>query len=337
VTAAATPGALAAVSGPQPALGERSSAAAKPVAPVAAAPIAGRCAVVLVSYHGQSDLRPLLLQLASTVARLIVVDNSERGHRALLLAAGQAGAEFVHGANRGGLAGAYNRALERLDVGNAGIEHVVFLDEDSDASGLGRFLADPRTDELLRNRRTAVVAPAYRDRATGMRARYLRLTRWRLQYLSRSFLGIEPVSFVINSMSVWRRDVLRALGPFDEDLAVDHVDTEYCLRARRAGFGIYVNGSHEFAHSIGARRRFRFLGRDLQAGGHAPARRWLIARNTVWLARRQLLREPAFAFLCLTRIAYEVVGITLAETRKLEKLAAVLRGGLSGLFARRRA
>ena len=94
--------------------------------------------------------------------------------------------------------------------------------------------------------------------------------------LPRQFDGPKRVAFVINSMSVWRVEALRRIGPFNEGLAIDHVDTEYCLRARELTLAVYVHGGHEFAHSIGQRRRFRFLGRDMQAGGHSAARRYLI-------------------------------------------------------------
>ena len=98
---------------------------------------------------------------------------------------------------------------------------------------------------------------------------------------------------------------------------------------------IYVNGAHEFLHAIGERRAFRLFGREMQAGGHAPWRRWLIGRNTAWLARREWLRCPSFSFLCLTRLAYEVVGIVKAEDDAGPKLGALLRGAARGLFARR--
>ena len=60
----------------------------------------------------------------------------------------------------------------------------------------------------------------------------------------------------------------------------------------------------------------------------------MIARNTVWLARNWFWREPAFSALCLARLAYEAVGITMAEDQAAAKLAALLSGAVSGLFAR---
>jgi len=298
-------------------------------------PMAEATAAVVVVYRFQHDLRPMLAALNAAVGALVIVDNSEAGHATLPANAAEVGADLIHARNQGGLAGAYNRALEHLRSRPRGIRHVVFLDEDSDPSVLADFLTDSINQQMLAAPNTAAIAPAYRDRATGMRGKYIELQRLRLRYLSRSFQEVRAVAFVINSMAVWRWEALAQIGPFNERLAIDHIDTDYCLRARHLGLQVWVHGRYEFAHAIGERRRFRFLGKEMQAGGHGPQRRWLIGRNTMWLARSELWREPAFAFLCLTRLAYEVVGIVIAEPAAPAKLGALLRGAWSGLFAGR--
>lgn len=298
-------------------------------------PLAEATTAVVVVYRFEHDLDPMLAALRAAVGRLVIVDNAEAGHAALPACAAAAGAELIHARNQGGLAGAYNRALAHLRGTSAEPRQVVFLDEDSDPTVLADFLADPANRQLLSDPGTAAVAPAYRDRATGMRGKYIELQRLRLRYLSRSFQELREVAFVINSMAVWRWEALEHIGPFNERLAIDHIDTDCCLRARHQGLKVWVNGRYEFAHAIGERRRFRFLGREMQAGGHGPQRRWLIGRNTMWLARSEFWREPAFAFLCLSRLAYEVVGIVVAEPAAPAKLGALLRGALSGLFAGR--
>lgn len=289
-------------------------------------------AAIVVIYRASADPAPLLRQLHDAVAHCVVVDNAPNGHPGVASLVPGDRLSVLHNANRGGLAGAYNRALAHLEGRVPGLQQVVLLDEDTDASALGPLLADAAVQALLANATTAAVAPAYRDRATGLRGKHIRLARWRLGYLPRRFEGIEPVAFAINSMSVWRLPALRRMGPFDEALAVDHVDTDACLRARALGLTVYVHGGIEFEHSIGQRRPFRLLGVQMQAGGHSPVRRAMIGRNTTWLARRHLWREPAFAFLCMSRLAYEAAGILMAEDHRLAKLAALTAGIARGLF-----
>lgn len=296
-------------------------------------PVADATAAILVVYHPASEPGPAITQLAAALRQVIVVDNTAAGHPRLAVLPPVGNVRVLHHGNAGGLAGAYNRAREWLATHAPGIRQVVLVDEDSDVDVIGRLLADPEVQHRLADPGTAAVAPAYCDRATGLRGKHMRLARWRWHGLPRRFDGMQTVTFVINSMSVWRCDALRAIGPFDEGLAIDHVDTDFCLRARRAGLKIYLHGSHEFGHAIGERRRFRLFGVEMQAGGHSPARRYLIARNTAWLARRSLWREPAFSALCLARLAYEAVGITMAEQQRGAKLLALARGAAVGLLS----
>jgi rhamnosyltransferase len=297
--------------------------------------LAQTTAAVLVVFHPDADPRPLIERLSASVGHVAIVDNSILGHPALAALPARPAQILIRNANQGGLAGAYNRAREALAREAPAVQQLVFVDEDSDPTVLDRFLADPGVQAKLADPATAAVAPAYCDRATGLRGKHMLLSRWRWHGLPRRFEGMRPVSFLINSMSVWRCAALQRLGPFDEGLRVDHVDTDFCLRARRAGLALWLHGSHEFRHAIGERRRFRLFGVEMQAGGHPPARRYLIGRNTAWLARRSLWGEPAFTALCIARLAYEAVGILMAEPERGPKLRALLRGACAGLLSRR--
>ncbi|MBH9553311.1 hypothetical protein [Inhella gelatinilytica] len=241
--------------------------------------------------------------------------------------------------NQGGLAGAYNRALRWLDEHAADRwPFVLFVDDDSQPQSLEAFLGDPNTLAAFRNDDCGAIAPAYRERQTGLRGQYVQpLHGVSVRFWPREFADLRPVSFLINSMSCWKREVLHRLGPFDETLAVDHIDTDMCLRAQRAGLRLLVDGSHEFLHRIGERRAYRFLGRTFQTGGHDPDRRFQIGRNTVWLIRRHGWQFPSFAVLALSRLAYETLGILKAEAQKGAKLAALWRGIGVGLWRRPRA
>jgi len=302
--------------------------------PAEPAPEPAALAAVLVLYDPAAGSAASIAALGAAVGRLFIVDNAATPHPALARPATlPPNATVVMNRNAGGLAGAYNAALRVLQDRTAdGIRHVVFVDDDSDPHHLSDFLAHPATREAFARPGTAAVAPAHRDRATGLRARHLQLSRWRFHHLPREFDDLRPVAFAINSMSVWRLAALRRIGSYNEGLAVDHVDTEYCLRARRAGLQVFINGACEFAHSVGARRAYRVLGRSLQSGGHGPRRRAMIGRNTMWLATRYALVEPAFAALCLLRLGYEATGIALAEDRRLAKLFQLARGAVAGIF-----
>lgn len=292
-----------------------------------------RLAAVIVTYGAGADRAGLLVSALRDVAQQIIVVDNTPGAAAPRID----GADGLANGNIGGLAGAYNRALQHLGAAHlaGAADLVVFVDQDSDPSVLPAMLADPQVMALLQRDDVAAVAPAYRDRATGLRGRPAVLTgRWKIDHLPRDFDDLRRTTLAINSMTIWRMPALAVLGPFDEGLGVDHVDTDMALRAADAGLSIWIAGQHVFDHAIGARRTWRAFGRDFQTTDHPPIRRQAYARNITLLARRWGRRYPAFAGLTLARLGYEAAGIIAAEDQRRAKLGALVRGIWAGLFIR---
>jgi rhamnosyltransferase len=303
------------------------------ISPRSAAAAFEQLAAILVVYNQDVDLRAVAQSVLDVAGLLVIVDNAAQPHPAVAALPTDPRMVVLRNGNQGGLAGAYNAARQRLAQYAPMTRWVTFIDEDTDVSVLAQFLADPAVGEVLGREDTAAVAPAHRDRATGLRARHLLFSRWHWRQLPREQRGIQRVSFVINSMSVWRAQALQCIGAQNEWLAVDHVDTEYCLRAARLGLHIYLHGDHEFAHSIGARREYRLLGHRFQSGGHTASRRHNIGRANAWLAWSYAIDHPAFAALRLSMLLYEALGILVVEDDKARKLAALASGAVDG-FAR---
>lgn len=286
-------------------------------------------AAIVVSFDRKHDVLGTAASLRGVVDTVLVVDNAPLGNAPL-------GGDFdilVNG-NRGGLAGAYNLALAEIRSNHPATTHVLFLDEDTDVTSLSAFLADEVTRTAALDPGIAAVAPAYVDARTGIRGKHIQLGRFNFRMIDRMVDTPTPVTFVINSMSLWQIGVFERVGAYSENLAVDHIDTDYCLRVKALGLTILLNPRVEYRHTIGHRRAFRFLGREMQAGGHGPWRRRMIGRNTAILGRRFALKYPAFAILCASRFAYEVIGILAAEPGKRAKVTALLGGGFAGLWTR---
>lgn len=298
-----------------------------------ASPAGMRIACIVVVYDEAIDPQPTVMAVQPQVERVIVVDNAVSSHPRLSALSEFPNVTVLANRNRGGLAGAYNLALEYVSDHFGHATHILFLDDDSDATVVGTFLNAPSTQQALQMDDVAAVAPLYVERATGLPGAHIQLGRFRYRVLPRELDQPTAVTFLINSMSLWKKQVLAQIGPYSVQLGVDHVDTDYCLRAKTLGYRLILNPAVRFRHSIGKRRQYRLFGRTLQAGGHSPTRRRSIGRNTMLLAKHYFWTYPAFTALCLMRLAYECVGIVLAEPRKLNKLASLARGAAAGLFA----
>ncbi len=63
---------------------------------------------------------------------------------------------------------------------------------------------------------------------------------------------------MITSGSFVQLDILREIGGFKDELFIDSVDDEYCMRARDHGFAIIEATAFGTEHKIGAPRIVRF-------------------------------------------------------------------------------
>lgn len=129
------------------------------------------------------------------------------------------------------------------------------------------------------------------------------------------------------------------LGAFRDDFFIDHVDHEYCLRARRKGYKVIQTRAPLMAHSIGTTSWHRFpwsgeISGATVTSNHPAVRRYYMVRNLLAVARRYADREPLWVAQALRREARSLVSMMLFERDRLAKLRAIGRGLLDGLCGR---
>ena len=143
-----------------------------------------------------------------------------------------------------------------------------------------------------------------------------------------------PVSFLLQSGTLFHLTTWRALGGFKESLFIDAVDHEYCLRARKAGFRVFEYPSIQLIHQLGQTfklPKWFFLLHSHPKTGisyHISARERFIFRNNAWLIRHYFWTFPTWAIhrsgYLLLRILYALVLLPEKGTR-LKSILAGLR------------
>ena len=131
------------------------------------------------------------------------------------------------------------------------------------------------------------------------------------------------------------------VGPLEEDLVIDGVDSEFTARCRAAGLDPVIGPGCLLEHGQGERMPARLLGRPVTVHGlpvaynrHAPSRVYYMARNGTIISRRHLVRQPRWV---LRRLVQETQahGIRLVlDPQRGRLLAAVLAGWRDGLRGR---
>ncbi len=288
---------------------------------------------VIVTFFPDADFETRFAAIAREVGPLIVVDNSARTdvHQRLRPLAANAGAEFIASPTNVGLGTALNLAFRRLAA--RGVTWTVAFDQDSvPVTGFVNALlgvAHQHPD-------TAVVGANWTDEARpDFPSRHLRAPAgpWLFERVPATS-DLEGVTCVITSGSLFHLPMWRELGGFDESLFLDLVDTDYCLRAVRAGREVCVAGQARLQHRRGAKRPVTFAGRTWWPAFMPPRRLRILFRNRLRLFRRHAWHAPhwvAFELAYATKILGEIV---LLEDQKLAKLAATVRGTWDGLLGR---
>lgn len=193
---------------------------------------------LVVTFNPERDvlLREFAL-LAPQVDKIRLVDNaSAQSLAAWVSGLDMAGKlELVQMSANLGLGAAQNAGIQLARA--AGASHVLILDQDSEPMPdmVDRLLA--ASDRLQSaGVRVAAVAPVYADSATGPASGFVRLG-WFDFKKQTALPGQEVVEadFVISSGSLVPVSVFDDIGLMDESLFIDHVDTEWCLRAQSKG------------------------------------------------------------------------------------------------------
>ncbi len=101
---------------------------------------------------------------------------------------------------------------------------------------------------------------------------------------------------VITSGTIIGLESFEAIGPFREDLFIDHVDHEYCLRAQRKGFIVARTVWPLMVHWLGLlcnRRSWLAFGGSKMVSMYSPLRRYYQIRNLIMLTREYEKEFPA--------------------------------------------
>lgn len=97
-----------------------------------------------------------------------------------------------------------------------------------------------------------------------------------------------PVNHLITSGSVVNLNLLNEIGGFDENLFIDEVDYEYCLRSIAKGFKIIQFSNIFLKHNLGEttyHRSFKTI-KKTSRNLHSPVRIYYMTRNFLYVQKK---------------------------------------------------
>jgi rhamnosyltransferase len=279
------------------------------------------CAIT-VAYHPDAKFPLRVERTLREVGALVIVDNSS-GDAALGMLrplTTNSLITLISNLNNVGIARALNIGIRRAI--SLGFKWALLLDQDSwiDEDMVQTLIAAgaayPDRDRL------GVIGSGYRESNSPLHERKDAIVgeNW------------EEVASVVTSGSLIPLKVHAAVGAFREDFFIDHVDTEYCFRARAKGYRVIRTRRPVMSHAIGAISRHKVLWMKKWTFNHGPDRRYYFARNdTVMLREFGHYRFGLWALKSFGRCVRLCKRIALYEEMKIHKIVAVAQGFWDGV------
>ena len=177
-----------------------------------------------------------------------------------------------------GLAAALNIGI--LEAKKQGADMVALFDQDTEipqnfAKKMLNYISNYKCFAPV-----ALYAPIFNNRVTDKSQRYNNYKPSRLIPELVDEIDYSHPNYVISSGSLIPMDVIDDVGLMCEELFIDFVDTEWCLRARRKGYEIVAINKVRIDHYLGD-YMVQFMGRSIPI--HSPLRMYYYFRNGIYL------------------------------------------------------
>ena len=291
-----------------------------------------RILAIVVCYKPQiAPLKVALDALQGQVDATLVVDNASPNiHQIAALVANLEALELLPQSDNLGLGAAHNIGIQYAR--QHAFDYVLLLDQDS-------VPLDGMVQNLLAAQRAkssqsvSAVGATYLNADNGTESFFVRFGRLKFRRYScseRDEDNCVRADFLISSGSLIKLSAIDQIGEMDESLFIDHVDTEWFLRARSKGLQAYGVCNAVMQHGLGEQTHQINLGRQRNVPQHKPFRYYYIFRNSVTLYRRSYA-SGWWKWNDLQRLLLICIMFGLLKPPRWQNLKMMAKGVVDGL------
>lgn len=270
--------------------------------------------VVVVWFNPNAEHVGNLILLLKQHKYICVVDNSVDANTKLIPSSTEI--NYIHNGNKGGIAGAFNRGFDYFYSENIA-SYVYTFDQDTKVPD--NYFLD--MDSFILTNKASIACPSFFDINAKTFGKFVKMKK-----LTFHESNDKTTHFCISSgMSISIKTYL-LLNGFNEDLIIDHVDTEFALKAYTSNISISFNRDVVLEHAIGEREKKNFLGVTIKPNHHSAVRKYYISRNGTYLALKYFNNAKSYFVLNVFRMIHEYLSVILYENQKVDKIKAMNRG-----------
>ena len=271
-----------------------------------------RIAAVVVFFNPSSEALRNVISCARQVAKVIVVDNSERPDSSFLRPILEIdNVEYLHNGWNKGIANALN--VGAAEARKLDYKWLLTMDQDTQ-------LPDDYVASLMAckanipGKNVGIIAPTYAG------SKMLRLPE---ADQDQSVDKAIPLLFTMTSANLLNLDAYQEAGEFLEELFIDHVDHEYGMRLNSIGYKVYEFPDVVLRHKPGLGKK---IGKKLNYTSHSPIRLYYFCRNGFRVSTLYRRQFPVFKSFFQNLLIREMIKIILFEDRKVQRFRMMIRG-----------
>lgn len=285
-------------------------------------PIKNNTSAVVVLYNPEDITIDNISSYQNCVDTIYVVDNTPAGVGSNFLAklTKIKKYEYVCLGENLGIAAALNCGVKKAQ--EDGYQWVATFDQDSSVvdeyfSAMEKiFLAVPDKECI------AIISPIYVEQSYANQVIYA---------------PPEPFCFVESTMTsgnILNIDAWEKVGGFDNELFIDYVDHDFCLKSGDNRYKILQSNRAVLKHALGATSREKFINFRFNVTNHNHIRRYYSTRNRMIIYGRYFFTHRQWVILDFKSLIKELIKIILFEKDPLRKMWFVVKGMFDGLRGR---
>lgn len=272
----------------------------------------------IITFNPDIDiLKKNILAIYQQVEKLVIVDNNSNNVHdiEILTSSISRNIEIIKNNENYGIAKALNQGLKKAESEN--YDWLLTLDQDSLSDAK---LVQSLVEYIDKKDNTIVLAPKIVDLNMKKHNELKQKNRF------------NEVDFAITSGSLI--DVKKAIliDGFDDDLFIDYVDFDFCLKSRKNGFKILKIENAVLFHRLGEITEHKILGIKVVVTNHSALRRYYLYRNKIILYKRYFNDEKKWVFKNILSSIKVFLIICLFEKNKKEKIQKIFLGIKSGII-----
>ncbi len=266
---------------------------------------------IVTYYPSEQCLKDCVKSIIGQVDGVVIVDNTPGKSEYIKFLSNFKKLKVIYNENNQGIAMALSQIMDYAD--NNGFSHVLTLDQDSiSKEGLienyEKYWRELPSD-------VGALTSAYEDKNTGINELKMQVCTVKYCITAGFFVSVEAY---------------RNTSGYDKWMFIDRVDWDICYSLNECGYKIYSIPVVGFIHEIGKGKDIYPFGKHLIVSNHIPWRRFFMARNGIYMARK----HPMYAStICALKKELLICAVVFFyEGNKIKKLYYGLKGVIDGML-----